>query len=289
MSRATLTLHPSALPFTEVLGRYRMQLSLTLLFLGILYSHTVASMVLKWYRDPNYSHGFIVPLVSGYALYRQAGALKGAAARPENRGLLLVILGLFVFTAARLGAESFTMGVSLLIVLAGLVISLFGREVFRAAAFPIGYLFMMVPLPYTLYDSIAFPLKLLVTQGAVAFLKVIGVVVWREGNIIMFPDSVFEVADACSGIRSLMSLIALSAALAYFFQNTLPRRLAVVLSAVPIAVFANWLRVVATGILAQFWGARAAEGLFHDFAGITVFGLATAMLIAVGFMGGRRR
>lgn len=277
-----------SLPFREVLGRYRMQLCIALLLLGVLYSQTVASMVLKWYRDPNYSHGFIVPLVSGYALYRKAGTLKDTAACPENRGLLLVVLGLFVFTAARLGAESFTMGVSLLIVLAGLVISLFGREVFRAAAFSIGYLVMLIPLPYTLYDSVAFPLKLLVTRGAVAFLKGIGVVVWREGNIIMFPNSVFEVADACSGIRSLMSLIALSAALAYFFHDTLPRRLAVVLSAIPIALFANWTRVVVTGILAQYRGARAAEGFFHDFAGVAVFGIATAMLIAVGLPVGRR-
>ncbi len=270
--------------FTEALSVYKAQLLVTLLLVGALYAPVLSSMAVKWYEDPNYSHGFIVPFISGYAVYRRLGEIKAADAVPADRGLLLIIAALLLFVAASLVAESFTMGLSLVMTMAGIVLYLFGRKVCGLLLFPLGYLFFMVPLPYTVYDSIAFPLKLFITKYSVMFLKGVGVIVWREGNIIMFPNAVFEVADACSGIRSLMSLLALGVAFGYFTRKSFAARFAVAASAAPVAVIANWLRVVITGMLAQFRGARAAEGFFHEFTGLAVFGLAVAMLIISGVL-----
>lgn len=268
--------------FSDAVERYKAQLLFTALLAGGLYYPVLGAMVLKWYTDPNYSHGFIVPFISGYVLFRQYGSLKGKPVVPDNRGFLLMAAGLVLFAAARLGSESFGEGISFIVVMAGLVSGLFGGKVLGAVRFPLGYLVFMVPLPYTLYDAVAFPLKLFIAASSVSLLKAAGIVVWREGNIIMFPNAIFEVADACSGIRSLVSLMALGVAFAYFTQKTTVKRVVLALSAVPIAVFANGLRVVVTGVLAQYWGARAAEGFFHAFAGIAVFGVAVALLMAAG-------
>jgi exosortase len=155
-------------------------------------------------------------------------------------------------------------------------------DAFRMARLPIAYLLFMVPIPSIIYDSIAFPLKLFVTKVSVGALKAIGVVVMREGNIIMFPATTLEVADACSGIRSLISLFAMAVAYACFMNTNNTRRWLIIASAVPIAIFTNALRVFVTGILAQYWGEKAAEGFFHEFAGVAVFGVAMVMLIGIG-------
>ncbi len=270
--------------FRDVLAEYKVHLLVALVLMGALYSSALPSMVVKWYQDPNYSHGFIVPLVSGYAVYRRLDEIKETAVAPADRGLLLIVAALLLFVVASVVAENFSVGLSFVMALGGIVLYLFGRKVFGLLLFPLGYLFFMVPLPYAVYDSIAFPLKLFIAKYSVILLKVMGVVVWREGNIIMFPNAVFEVADACSGIRSLMSLVALGVAFAYFTQKSFTARCAVTAAAVPIAVIANGLRVVITGMLARYWGAQAAEGFFHEFAGIAVFGIAVAMLMLAGVL-----
>ena len=140
----------------------------------------------------------------------------------------------------------------------------------------------MVPIPYIIYDMLAFPLKLFVTKVSVAFMKSVGVVVMREGNIIMFPSTTLEVADACSGIRSLISLLAIAVAYSFLIKTSNARHWVIIFSAIPIAVATNALRVIVTGILAQWWGAKAAEGFFHEFAGMAVFVLAMALLVGCG-------
>jgi exosortase len=239
-------------------------------------------MVSEWYHDENYSHGFLVPLISGYFLTQRWPELKDRLVKPDGLGLLVILWGLLQLLAAWFGTEYFTMRTSLIVLLAGLTLFLFGREVLRGMALPIGYLIFMVPIPYIIYDMMAFPLKLFVTKVSVAFLKIVGVVVMREGNIIMFPTTTLEVADACSGIRSLISLLAIAAAYSFVIKTSTPRRWIVILSAVPIAVATNSLRVIVTGVLAQWWGTKAAEGFFHEFAGMAVFVLAMALLVACG-------
>lgn len=266
----------------ESVQRHKVQLLVVLLLLGGLYSTIVPAMVLDWYHDDNYSHGFLVPFLAGYFLYRQRRNIMEAETAPASFGLVVILLALVQLIVAWLGMEFFTLRSSLVVLIAGLVLFFFGAEAFKAARLPIFYLLFMVPLPYILYDALAFPLKLLVTRMSVWFLQMIGVAVMREGNIITFPFITLEVADACSGIRSLISLLALAVAYAFFIKSTTFKRLIIILSAVPIAILTNAIRVVGTGLLAQYWGARAAEGFFHEFAGLAVFALAVALLVGIG-------
>lgn len=266
----------------DVLKKQRLNILAVIPFMVALYYRIVPDMVKDWYKDDNYSHGFLVPLIAGYFLWQSWPALKERLVKPDGLGLVVIILGLLQLTVAWLGTEYFTMRSSLIVLLAGMVLYWFGREVLKGMALPLGYLIFMVPIPYIIYDAFAFPLKLFITKASVGFLKMIGVVVLREGNIIMLPTTTLEVADACSGTRSLMSLLALAVAYAFFTQTSTAKRWVLIASAVPIAIFTNALRVIVTGILAQWWGAKAAEGFFHEFAGLVVFALAMVLLVAEG-------
>ncbi|OQY21953.1 MAG: exosortase [Desulfobacteraceae bacterium 4572_35.2] len=250
--------------------------------LVLTYWSIVSGMVSDWNNDPNYSHGFLVPLISGYMICQKWPELKSLAVQPNNSGFLAVIGSLVLLILGFAGTEYFTMRVSLVFLLASIVILWFGWVVFRALLFPLAFLLFMVPLPYIVYDALAFPLKLLVAKFSVISLKLMGIAVLREGNIIMFPQTVLEVADACSGLRSLMSLIALAVAYAAFSHTSHIKRIIIVLSAVPIAIVTNMFRVIVTGVLAQHYGAAAAEGFFHEFAGITVFAIAMILLFLLG-------
>jgi exosortase len=257
--------------------------------LAWVYGAVVWRMALHWSEDPNYSHGFIVPLVSAYFLYTRRRDLAEAEIAPAaSRASLaalaplsLIAAGLVLLVLGSLMAELFTMRFSLIVVLTGLVWSLFGTKTLRLSAFPLAYLALMVPIPYIVYDSLSFPLKLFVARWSVGALKLAGLPVLREGNIILFPGLSLEVADACSGLRSLTSLFALVIAFAAFSKLDNARRVILVLTTIPIAVAANGLRVIATGMLAHYSGVWAAEGFFHEFAGLSVFLLAIAMTMGV--------
>ena len=261
---------------------YRMQLLLALFILAGVYWSILPEMVQQWYEDANYSHGFVVPLIAGYFAYEKRRQLGEVLVEPWWPGLVLLSLGILQLVIGFLGTEFFTMRSSLVVTLAGMTLFLFGKKLFRLMLLPLAYLLFMVPLPYIIYDMIAFPLKLFVTRVSIASLKLMGVVVLREGNIIMLPFTTLEVADACSGIRSLISLLALAVAYAFVLNMSQIRRSLLVLAAIPIAISANALRVIGTGLLAQYWGAQAAEGFFHEFAGMAVFVVAMALLIGLG-------
>ncbi|MEJ2201699.1 MAG: exosortase/archaeosortase family protein [Desulfuromonadaceae bacterium] len=268
--------------FADFLQKYRWQLLLLLPFFVAIYWGIVPGMVSDWNNDPNYSHGFLVPLISGYFVWQKWPQLKSLTVQPSNAGLLLIVGSLLLLIFGFAGTEYFSMRSSLVFLLAGLVLYWCGWGIFRQMALSIGFLLFMVPLPYIVYDAMAFPLKLLVAKYSVAALKLMGIAVMREGNIIMFPQTILEVADACSGLRSLMSLLALALAFAFFSQTSTIKRVVMVLAAVPIAVLTNMFRVIVTGVLAQHYGAAAAEGFFHEFAGMAVFALAMLLLFLLG-------
>lgn len=251
-----------------------------ILFLAIagIYAGIFQKLYLDWMNDPNYSHGLLVPFISGYFVWQQRQKLGKLEIKPANSGFLLILFALLVLFAGVAAQEYFSKRSSFVFLLAGIVLFQFGWQWLRSMALPIGFLFFMIPLPYIVYDAMAFPLKLFVAKFSVMTLKLMGVVVWREGNIIMFPQTVLEVADACSGLRSLMSLLALGVALAVFSQEKMSRRVLLVLLTIPIAILTNMIRVIGTGFLAQYYGAAAAEGFFHEFAGMGVFVLAMVLL-----------
>lgn len=268
--------------FPDALKKFRFHLLFCVLALAGLYYGVVPDMVRQWAGDDNYSHGFLVPLISAFFIYQRWDQLKAAPVDPSSFGLVVIVAGLCQLLLGWLGTEYFNMRVSLVVLLCGMTLHFFGTQVFKVLALPLLYLALMVPIPYIIYDAAAFPLKLFVTNISVAALKFLGVVVWNEGNIIMFTNTVLEVADACSGLRSIMSLLALAVAFAFLTQKSHVKKAVIIASAVPIAVLTNAMRVIVTGFLAQYWGAQVAEGFFHDFAGFAVFAVAMVLLLALG-------
>jgi exosortase len=260
-------------------------LPLVLLLAATLYWTVLPKLVHDWWDDPNFSHGFLVPLFSAWLIWERRAELRAfASKRTLLPGIFLVLVGVAMLVVGKAGGEYFTMRSSLVFVTGGLFWIIFGGEGFRLCLFPMAFLFFMVPIPYILYDAIAFPLKMIASWFGEHSLTLIGVPVFREGNIIVLPNLQLEVADACSGIRSLMSLMALATAAAYFMSLGAVKGGVLFLSAIPISIATNSLRIFVTGVLSYRFGQKAAEGFFHEFSGWVVF-LAGAFLIGgAGFL-----
>ena len=242
------------------------------------YFQIFANLYQDWLNDPNYSHGFLVPLIAAYFAWLKKDELQQLDVKPANAGLLIVFFALAVLIAGVAAQEFYTKRSSFIFLLAGTIVFLLGWQWLKKLSLPVAFLFFMIPLPYIIYDAIAFPLKLFVAKFSVISLKLMGVVLLREGNIIMFPDLTLEVADACSGLRSIISLLALGVALAVLTQKRMTMKILLVVMTVPIAVLTNMIRVIVTGYLAQYYGSAAAEGFFHEFAGMGVFLVAMVLL-----------
>jgi exosortase D (VPLPA-CTERM-specific) len=246
-----------------------------------LYGSTLAHLVWQWWQDPNFSHGFFVPLFSAFVLWQERGELAKRTVRPSWAGLPILAFGLCVMIVGRLGAELFLSRSSLLLVLAGLIVLFLGWNFFRAVVFPWAFLILMIPIPAILLNQITLPLQLLAARVAAAALPILGVPVLREGNIIYLPAMPLEVADACSGIRSLMSLVTLAIIYGYLMEKRRWVRWLLALASVPITVFANDVRIVGTGLLVQYWDPAMAEGYYHASWGWLIFVVSLVMLYSL--------
>ncbi len=238
-------------------------------------------MVKDWYNDSNYSHGFLIPFISAYIIWKDKEKISKIKIKEDSLGFLIILVGLVLYILGITGAEFFTMRFSMIPVMLGIVYCLCGREMAKSVLAPVGFLVCMIPIPSILFNVVAFPLKLFAANIATNVIQFLSIPVVRDGNIIHLTDMTLEVADACSGIRSLMSMIALGVAYAYLFQNNVIKRLILVLFIVPITITANVARVTGTGILSHYVGPAAAQGFFHEFAGIFIFMVAFAMFISV--------
>ncbi len=257
------------------------QVAVLLALLAALYWRVVIGLVNDWWNDPNYSHGMLVPLFSGYLIWMQREKLQNVNVKGNWIGLPVILAGLGALIIGEIGAEFFTMRISFIIVLAGLVLFHLGTEVFKALFFPLVYLVFMIPLPSTIFYAIAFPLQGLAAQNAAWLLDMLGIPVLLDGNVIQLSNTSLGVTEACSGIRSLISLLALAVAWSYVtFKSRLSRAI-LIASAIPITIVANAGRVVITGIIAYWFGVQYAEGFYHTLAGWLIFLVAFAGLFGV--------
>jgi len=224
-------------------------------------------------------HGFFVPLVAGYIVWQKRDELLATPARTNWWGLLLVLVGAAQSLLATLGVELFLSRSAVIVTLAGAVWTLWGTEWLKKLAFPLVLLFFMVPLPAVIYNSITFPLQLRASQLADGALTLLSVPVLREGNILELPSGKLSVVEACSGIRSLLSLGFLSLVYGYFFEKSTPLRTLLFISTVPIAILTNGARVTLTGILSQI-KPELASGFFHESTGWVMFMLALGVMVA---------
>jgi exosortase len=248
---------------------------------GLLYAHVLVKLVHDWATDDNYSHGFLIIPIALYFAWERRTRLAAAPATGSAVGLLVLLGGIAILAAGTLGAELFLTRISLIVVVVGTVLFVGGWTHLRILAFPIAFLLLMVPLPAIVFNRIAFPLQLLASRVGAATVAAAGIPVLREGNVIVLANTTLEVAEACSGIRSLISLLTLGIIFGYFLHRRVGMRVAIALATIPIAVVANACRVAGTGIAAHYFGPRAAEGFFHTFSGWLVFVVAFALLFAV--------
>jgi exosortase len=247
-----------------------------------LYAPTLYHLFLNWKNDPNYSHGFFVPLFSAWMIWQERSRLATLPLRPAYSGLAVIAFALALLIVGQMGAELFLARFSLLILLAGLIVLFFGWNYLQALSFPLAFLVLMIPLPALIFNQITFPLQLLASRVAAAILwPLLGVPVLRDGNILHLAAMPLEVADACSGIRSLISLTTLAIIYGYLMERRIGMRIVLAIAAVPIAVMANSLRIVGTGVLVQYWAPDKAEGFFHEFSGWLIFVVSLLMLYAL--------
>ena len=275
--------HSNFKPLTSIRTTL-LKLAIILACLVLLYFRVVQGLVSDWLHLPDFSHGFLIPIVSLYFVYERRKELLVLNRSNNWTGLSLLLFGIVLLLLGNLATEYFTMRFSMLVVLGGIVLFLLGKKFFKTLLFPIVFLIFMIPIPSVLMDRITFPMQLFASKVAARSLYLIGIPVLREGNIIQLANTSLEVAEACSGIRSLISLLALSVVFAYFSQNTTWKRNLLVLSTFPIAIIANAARVTGTGILAHHYGDKVAQGFFHGFSGWILFVVAFICLFFLGAM-----
>jgi exosortase len=246
-----------------------------------LYWSTLGHLIAQWWRDPNFSHGFFVPLFSAFVVWQERHRLAKLRPNPSWTGLAVLALALALLLLGQLGAELFLARLSLVILLAGLVLLFLGSNFLRALLFPLAFLLLMIPIPAILFNQITFPLQIAASRVAAFVLRLLGVPVLREGNVITLPAMSLEVAEACSGIRSLMSLTTLAVIYGYLMERRIWLRVLLALASIPIAIVANSVRIIGTGLLVQYWNPDKAQGFFHASWGWIIFVLSLLLLYAL--------
>jgi exosortase len=249
--------------------------------IGILYKDIFAALVKEWWNDPNVSHGFFVPLLSAYLVWERRAMLAALPPKPSWWGFAVMLGALGILMLGTFGSEFFLSRSSFVFLLAGLIIFFLGWAHFRALIFPWAFLFLMIPIPTLVLNEITLPLQFLASKLGSSLLRLVGVPVLREGNVIQLPSITLEVVEACSGIRSLVSLITLAIVYGYLLEKGKVIRVLLVIAAVPIAIAANALRIMGTGLAGSYWSPDKAEGFFHEFSGWVIFVLSLLMLFGM--------
>ena len=252
------------------------------LSLAVVFGQVLMRLAQDWKTDDNYSHGFLIIPLALYFVYERRERLASLPLRPRTIwGGLVIAASLALLTAGTLGSEFFLTRVAFPTALAGIVLCLFGGAHLRVLAFPLAFLLLMIPIPAIVFNQIAFPLQLVASRLGEDMMSLAAVPVLREGNVIILASTTLEVAEACSGIRSLISLLTLGIVFGCFMDGGPAVRVALALSTIPLAIATNALRVAGTGIAAHYWSPEAAQGFFHTFSGWLVFATAFVLLAGV--------
>jgi len=255
--------------------------ALICLLVAAVYYQVLVKLVIDWWQIPDFSHGFLVPPFAAYLIWEKRKTLLATKVAPSWSGIAVMALGLVVLLLGVYGSELFLSRFSLIILLAGLVLCFGGRQFLKELRFALLVLLLAIPIPAILFSQITFPLQILASKLASGLLPLFGVPVLREGNVIDLPLMKLEVAEACSGIRSLMSLFTLAVFYGYFMEKSTWRRVALVLASIPIAIAANAVRILGTGLCVQFWDPDKALGFFHEFSGWVIFLVSLVCLYVV--------
>ncbi len=254
----------------------------------VCYAPILYRMAVQWATDENMGHGFLVPVLAGFIVWRRRHELMALPREPNGWGLFLVVFAALQALAATLGAELFTARLAFVIALVGVILYLGGTRWIRALAFPLLLLLLMIPIPTIIYAQLTLKLQMLASHLGEILISAVGIPVLRSGNTLELPSQTLDIAEACSGIRSLMSLAFLSLIYAYFFDKRVWMRWALLAATIPIAIGANGIRVAVSGMLSQI-NTKLAQGAYHETEGYIVFVVAIVALIIThrlfGFIG----
>ena len=278
---------PPSPPFSEKLHSFWQTVKpfgwqglLLVVVLGILYWPVLKLLVWQWYYDPDYGHAFLVPLLSAFLIYQRRGTLRTIERRPSPWGMVIVFGALGLLTLGSLGAELTLARLSILVTICGLIVYFAGGAILRAIAFPMAFLLFAIPIPMVIYNEIVFPLQFVASRFATKVLETLNLFpIMREGNVLVLPGLRLEVVEACSGIRSLMSLLALAAGYGYLVERSNLVRWFLILAMFPLAILSNGTRVMITALMANYIGPKAAEGFMHEFSGWVIFVVATILFL----------
>jgi exosortase len=248
------------------------------ILLSICYAPIIARLVAQWYDDPDMGHGFFVPVIAGYIAWQNRARIADLAPRPSWWGLAILVWAALQLYVGTLGAELFLSRTSLVVSIVGAVVLLGGFAYLRIFAFPLFLLLFMVPIPSVIYNSLTFPLQLKASEAAEWAIDALGIPIIREGNVLILASQTLNVVEACSGIRSLLTLTFLSLVYGYFAEKRLWVRAVLFFATIPIAILANAGRVTLTGIFSEI-NPQLAEGLFHEAEGWVIFMVAFVILV----------
>lgn len=249
----------------------------------VAYIPVLSGLISDWYNDSNYSHGFLIIPVSVWLIWRQREELAKTEIETSKLGLLGIIAALLIFIVGTAGAEYFSVRFSFVLLVASIALHFFGWPIFRKIWFAFFFLLFMIPIPYVIYYAMTFPMQLFASKIASGLLSVIGLPLIRSGNVLYLPGgTALEVAEACSGLRSIMSLLALGALFAYMTQENKVKAVVLFASTVPIAILGNVMRICFTAVGTYAVSERFVEGTLHELAGLLVFLFSFIMLLIVG-------
>lgn len=244
------------------------------------YAPILYRMAVQWATNEDMGHGFFVPVVAGFIAWQRRHILLATPRQPNGWGLFLVIFAALEATVATLGAELFTARLAFVIALFGVILYLGGKAWVKALLFPLFLLLFMIPIPAIIYAQLTLKLQMLASQLGEFLITLMGIPVLRNGNTLVLPSQTLDIAEACSGIRSLLSLAFLSLVYAYFTDKRIWMRWALLVATIPIAIGANGVRVALTGWLSEV-NTKLASGIYHESEGYIVFIVALIALIIV--------
>jgi exosortase len=234
-----------------------------------------------WMNNSDDSHGALVPLIAAYLIWQRRERLAEAPIGTCGSGAIILGFSLLLYVISYAGSVAVAARLMMVTGLIGLVLFNLGKAVFALVVFPLCFLIFMVPVPISIYSLAAFPLQLFASQISAMIISALQIPVLREGNMLYFAQTQLEVAEACSGLRSMTSFIMLSCLFSYIMKPDWLKRILMVAAAIPLAIFANIVRVTGTGVLAHFIGGQAAQGFLHDFSGFAVFAFGFVLLLLV--------
>lgn len=275
--------------YRDMSSREKLKLFVITLLWFAIFAPIYPEMVREWLSHSDNSHGFIVPLVAGYFAWERMKRLGSVNISGSWLGCATFLLALAMYVVSIAGGLAFPARIAMVLSLFGLVWCVLGNEAIRIMAFPILFLLFMIPLPYSLINYVSGPLQLMATIISANFIGFCSIPVFREGNMLYFVGTQLEVAEACSGIRSIMALSMLACAFANLSRTGWKGKVILVISAIPIALAANIVRVTGTGILAHFFGDKVARGFLHEFSGLAIFLLGFLVLFGVFSMMNKKK